>query len=207
MAVTSQFFSGADLTASLLNQSSIAVVTSTADITLPFTNMVIFNTTDNTMYRYTGSVWVPFSGSGLALQLSDQTRNNSVTLLSSTDLVLPVAANSNYIFESQLICDSNTTADIKYSFLIPAGASLRVSAWTGGALDTALQTGIYHDAFDGTQFSSEGAGSGTMMTCRPGGRLAVAGTAGSLTVQFAQNTANVSNTLLKAGSWIRLSRV
>lgn len=207
MSVTAQFTSGIDLRAATLNQSSIAVVTATTDITLPFTGMLIFNTTDNTMYRYTGSVWVPFSGSGIALQGTDQTRNNSTTFLSSTDLILPVGQNINYILESQLIVDSGTTPDVKWNFSIPSGASLRLSGWNAGTGDTATQTGIIHDANDSTTFASEGGGSGVMITCRPGGRLAVGNTAGSLTVQFAQNTANASNTILKAGSWIRLSRV
>lgn len=207
MSVTAQFTSGVDLRAASLNQSSIAVVTATSDITLPFTGMLIFNTTDNTMYRYTGSVWVPFSGSGIALQATDQTRTSSTTFLSSTDLVLPVGANVNYIFESQLITDSNTTADVKFNFLIPSGAALRFSTWCSGPSDSATQTAIFHDAIDLTSFNASGAGSGTMLASRPGGRLAMGSTSGNFTVQFAQNTSNSTGTILKAGSWIRLSRV
>jgi len=44
--------------------ASIPVVASTATITAPFTGQVIFDTTDNMLYRYTGSVWVAFEASG-----------------------------------------------------------------------------------------------------------------------------------------------
>lgn len=57
MAVTSQFAAGSDLTAAKLNTSSVPVVSSTADITSPFTGQVVFNTTYNKLYRYTGSAW------------------------------------------------------------------------------------------------------------------------------------------------------
>lgn len=62
MALTQQFASGEDLTAAKLNASSIPVVSSTADITTPFTGQIVFNTTDTRLYRYTGSAWRKFSG-------------------------------------------------------------------------------------------------------------------------------------------------
>lgn len=62
MALTNQFTAGQDLTAEALNASSIPVVSSTSDITTPFTGQLIFNTTDNRMYRYSGSAWVVYIG-------------------------------------------------------------------------------------------------------------------------------------------------
>jgi hypothetical protein len=62
VALTQQFASGEDLTAAKLNASSIPVVSSTADITTPFTGQIVFNTTDTRLYRYTGSAWRKFSG-------------------------------------------------------------------------------------------------------------------------------------------------
>jgi hypothetical protein len=62
VALTQQFAAGEDLTAAKLNASSIPVVSSTANITTPFTGQIIFNTTDTRTYRYTGSAWAAFSG-------------------------------------------------------------------------------------------------------------------------------------------------
>lgn len=62
MALTQQFASGEDLTAAKLNASSIPVVSSTADITTPFTGQVVLLTTGNLLWRYSGSAWVPYSG-------------------------------------------------------------------------------------------------------------------------------------------------
>ena len=64
MAVTNQWPAGIDATASVLNTRSIPVVTTTGDITAPFTGQVVFNTTDNMLYRYTGAAWVAFMGTG-----------------------------------------------------------------------------------------------------------------------------------------------
>lgn len=44
--------------------ASIPVVASTATITAPFTGQVIFNTTDNMLYRYDGAAWVAFAATG-----------------------------------------------------------------------------------------------------------------------------------------------
>lgn len=62
MALTQQFTAGSAPTAQKLNESSIPVVSSTVDISAPFTGQIIFNTTDTRMYRYTGSAWVVFTG-------------------------------------------------------------------------------------------------------------------------------------------------
>jgi hypothetical protein len=44
--------------------TSIPVVSSTASIASPFTGEVIFNTTDNMLYRYDGAAWVAFLATG-----------------------------------------------------------------------------------------------------------------------------------------------
>lgn len=62
MALTQQFTAGSKLTAAQLNASSIPIVSSTSDIAAPFTGQVLFNTTDNCLYRYTGSAWVLLLG-------------------------------------------------------------------------------------------------------------------------------------------------
>lgn len=61
MALTQRFFAGRKLTAAQLNEASIPVVSSTADITTPYAGQLIFNTTDKLVYRYTGSAWTPLN--------------------------------------------------------------------------------------------------------------------------------------------------
>lgn len=67
MALTQQFSSPADVTAGKLNTMSVPVVTATSDIAGgvgPFAGQVIFNTTDNMLYRYDGSTWQAFAATG-----------------------------------------------------------------------------------------------------------------------------------------------
>lgn len=42
-----------------------------------------------------------------------------------------------------------------------------------------------------------------MLTARPVGLIATAGTAGSVTVQFAQGVADATNTALHVSSWVK----
>jgi hypothetical protein len=62
MALTQVFAAGTKPTATKLNESSIPVVSSTVDISAPYTGQVVFSTTDTRLYRYTGSAWRVFSG-------------------------------------------------------------------------------------------------------------------------------------------------
>ncbi len=62
MALTQQFQAGTRPTATQLNESSIPVVTSTANISAPFAGQIIFNSSDTRLYRYTGSAWRIFTG-------------------------------------------------------------------------------------------------------------------------------------------------
>jgi hypothetical protein len=67
VALTQQWQAPVKPTAAKLNTASIPVVSSTADITGgigPFVDQVIFNTTDNMLYRYDGSAWVAFMATG-----------------------------------------------------------------------------------------------------------------------------------------------
>ncbi|MGH3834197.1 MAG: hypothetical protein ACRDSF_00615 [Pseudonocardiaceae bacterium] len=64
MALTAEFLAGTKARASRVNESSIPVVSSTSDITTPFTGQIIFSTADNLLYRYDGSAWVGFCATG-----------------------------------------------------------------------------------------------------------------------------------------------
>jgi hypothetical protein len=157
---------------------------------------------------YAATLNAAFDITRVAYQVTDQTVNNTTTFLSSTYLTFSVAAGLTYVAEAQIIYDTNATADFKYNWLGPAGVFIRGSAWASAVTAAAVDATIYHDAVDLTgPWPAGGIASGTMMTVRPWAAIGVGATAGSLTFQFAQNTANASNTLLKACSWIRLTRV
>lgn len=83
MALTQQFTAGQILTASQLNQSSVPVVSSTSDITSPFTGQLVLLTTGNLMWRYTGSAWVPYSG-----LIGEVVRTSASSAFTTTEVVL-----------------------------------------------------------------------------------------------------------------------
>src|SRR4051794_29114146 len=62
MALTQVFTAGSRPSATKLNESSIPVVSSTSDISAPYTGQLVFSTTDTRLWRYTGSTWVVFTG-------------------------------------------------------------------------------------------------------------------------------------------------
>lgn len=63
MTLTAQFAPG-PLSADELSNSSIPVVTATSDIITPFLNQLIINSTDNMLYRWTGTAWVAVAAMG-----------------------------------------------------------------------------------------------------------------------------------------------
>lgn len=128
--------------------------------------------------------------------------NNSATLVASTYLTIPVVANGFYVYEDTILYDTNSTADFQYLIVCPNfsanGPLSRVFLNTSSTItvnaDTSLST------------AAGGSAVGTVIPIQRSGLLSI-GVAGNVSIQFAQNTANASNTLLKIGSWIRLTRV
>lgn len=147
---------------------------------------------------------------------ADVTVNNSTTLVNATGLVIPLSANATYGLDGWLHWTSNPTADIKFKFTLPASTT---GFWTGigPVVNTAPVVGSerknYVDmgsvditnalAFAGDdEFTSS-----VYISAVPRGYIVTGATAGNLQLQFAQNTADVSNTILRAGSQLRLTRL
>lgn len=145
-------------------------------------------------------------------QTADTIRNATTTYLDSTDLVLPVLANAAYTFESCLFYDSSTTADVKIRVSLPASSAALIVPWASTA--TVNTTGVNPINQQASvpvsniiEFAMPGIGTGSIMAARFAGWINVAGTAGNIVIGHAQNTSSAVNTLLKKGSWIKLSRV
>ena len=53
---------------------------------------------------------------------------NSATLVNDTELVFPLAANSQYEFEAWIQCAAggNNSTDCKFAYTVPAGATIRI---------------------------------------------------------------------------------
>ncbi len=136
---------------------------------------------------------------------SGTTVNNSTTLVNATGMGCAVAINTTYRFRARFQYNSNATADFKVGWTFPTGTTMAYTAigfLTSGAI--ALPSGIQTDAF--------GFGGGALSGTTDDsvvfeGTIVTSSTAGTVQAQVAQFTANVSNTILRANSYLVLVKV
>lgn len=147
-------------------------------------------------------------------QLTAQTVNNSATFVDVTGLTIALKANRVYAIDGYLAYSSNTTADIKFRLIGPTGCS---GAWGLYSIASGSADGGSGsvNGFRLTDYTTGGGGfaaSGNNtpngnMSCPPRGFIQTGVNAGTLKLQFAQSTANGSDTTVAAGSWLRVAEL
>lgn len=135
---------------------------------------------------------------------SDETVNNSAALQNDDTLVLAMAANTTYLLDLRLIVNTNATADFKYTFTVPAGATGNTHLFTGSNPDTAATSLQGPSSITATAAASGVAADQVILVQ---GIVIVSSTAGNLQFQWAQNTANASDTKVKTNSYMVLTKV
>lgn len=138
----------------------------------------------------------------IARKTADETVNNSATMQDDNDMVLAVAANATYQIEGAWYYNTGTTPDIKMQFTFPAGLTMFYVV-EGVAVSTSV-LGQFK-SIQTTVSILEGVAGDRIATIE--GLVIVSSTAGNLRVQWAQNTANASDTKMLAGSYIKLMRL
>lgn len=137
--------------------------------------------------------------------------NNSTVLVSDAVLVAALPTAGRFQFELVMFYDSSTAADFKVAFTIPAAAVIR---WGGVGPSTTVSAGVGTGQFSvaigsGTSIPYGGSGVGTantmMMIAK--GNVLMGGTAGNLQVQYAQQTADPTDTVVRAHSRLHVWRV
>jgi len=127
------------------------------------------------------------------VKLVDQTLNDDSTFQDDDELTIAVNANKTYFGLLLMQVATDSVADFKYNFVIPAGASGR--RWSGFLSSALLTVTVAIDAgATGVQGSV-----GTDMIIVPF-TLRVVGTAGFLTLEWAQLNQNPTNTTMQQGS-------
>lgn len=151
------------------------------------------------------------SGSGGALSalrgvqvktcLADQQVNNSTTLVNSTYLLFPVFANEVWNLYSHLLHNTSAIANIKFRFTAPVGAVMNdyERSYGTGTPNYALVNRLTGD------FVPSGLGADNSAYMRL--ILINGANAGVITLQFAQNTQEATNTKLLANSHIFAYRI
>ena len=141
-------------------------------------------------------------GATIVRKTANQTVNNSIVLVNDTALLFAIAANEVWEFTLIPIHNSGTTPDIKFCIIGPAGASAYYIAVHENSLGAvALDRGILGDeiTFGGT--------ASNRITGTIKGIVINGATAGNLQLQWAQATANASNTIVLANSCLIANRL
>lgn len=155
--------------------------------------------------------WDPiFSHRGpeIVMKNADQTKSNTVTLADDTHLVIHAVSGKVYSITGRLMVESSAVADFKVTVTAPGSST---GGWTSGgvsgnqAFDQVVGTSLALLAFGTSRsFGGGGAAAYTMVAIEA---IVVAGEDGLITVQWAQDTAEVSNTILHKGSFLSFTRV
>ncbi|MGW3888882.1 hypothetical protein ACWD69_09345 [Micromonospora chokoriensis] len=135
-----------------------------------------------------------------ARKIADEPLVSNATLQNDDVLLLTGIAGWKYAFDGELRYSTNSTANLKWSFAVPAGATFVYSAVYVPAGATALALTEFINSATGTADDSA-----TRIRWR--GLLDMGGTSGNLHLQWAQNTSNAGTTVVQNFSYLRLDRV
>lgn len=137
---------------------------------------------------------------------SSTVQNNTAAYVSDADLVFPAAASTKYTFRGVLFFDTSATADFKFQLAGPASPTLLRFQHTVVIPGGSALSSIAVDSAYSTSVAVTGAGTS-------GGYVQFDGilhngtTAGEVALQWAQNTADASNTTVLAGSYLEWMRI
>ncbi len=136
----------------------------------------------------------------------DESRTSTIVLSNDTHLFMTVSANARYTVEMFLDVEADPNADIAFGFTAPAGSTM---SWGEGGVSLGTLNNIGSVKLNRNALATASS-VGVILagtTAMPTGRLTVGVTAGTLQFQFAQVVSSVTATVLKAGTWMRLTRI
>jgi hypothetical protein len=141
-----------------------------------------------------------------ARMTSTQSVTSSTTLVTATDLVIPVEANAQYVMMARLNYSGSDAYDMKVLFRTPTSATFQGvgQVFIQGA---SSQQHIQHLPYGGNASEIWGILSGGTNWGVVHGLLITAGTAGNFSVEFAQNVSGAGATVLGTNSHMWLYRV
>lgn len=163
---------------------------------------VYIETDTGVTYEDNGTNWLAL-GEGVILKAADETVNNSTTLQNDDHFAFPIDANAKWFF--QLILDVvgvSVNADLKLDWSLPASATYKAQRGTQAAGDvaSATPTALATAAFASGLLNGE-----NMIQVL--GWITAGASAGTATLQWAQNTLTAENVVVKAGSLMRLRQI
>lgn len=159
---------------------------------------------ENWADAYNGATWISAAARGHRAYKARTTDaapiNNSAALVSDATLNAPIAAAGVFIWGGDVYYDAAAAADLKLAFTWPGAPT--ASRWGGMGRNATTTTNIDAQVTTvsaGTQaWGALGVGVPTWMSYR--GILVNTGVAGNLQMQYAQQTADPSNLVVRAGT-------
>lgn len=133
------------------------------------------------------------------VKASNETVNNSTVYQDDDELVAPCDVSRKYLIELFLNYTSSVGADIKFQLSLPAGATSRAGITCFASTALSNTTGQFANT------PTAGGNDATQMSWWGQKIVEIGATAGNIQLQWAQNTAEVSNTILLAGSFMRVT--
>lgn len=142
-----------------------------------------------------------------AIKTASTSRASTTTVSADPELQFSVVAGAEYVFYGYIRYSGVDTSDIDVQFTAPTGAT---GSWSGnmlinGQIDGGTHSGI-RVAFNAERTWATPSTSAAQ-TCLIRGRLTMGGTAGTFSMDWAQNISGATATVVEADSWIRLDRV
>lgn len=163
-----------------------------------------YNTSSNKFRCYQNSTWTDCVSFGNVTKSADQSATrSSTTFQDDTELAFSVDASTTYVFNAYIpVDDSNTSADLKYTFTVPTGASITAFATTYSTATANIVCNIIASAQSCATTVNNAANFINIQ-----GFLRTGVTSGSLQFRFAQNTStNADFPVVKAGATLQWHR-
>lgn len=173
----------------------------------PLTNEMSIIDGETWYERWTGTKWLPATPIQ-AFKTASETVNNSTALQNDNELLVPIpAVAANWRIEGVIYYASTTVADLKATFAVNGGISSLLFGLQGLATGSAGVTGDtnWDSQVPGVAIAIGGTG-GTISATISGGMIST-GVAGTLQFQWAQNTAEATNTQISSRSWLSLTGI
>jgi hypothetical protein len=143
-------------------------------------------------------------------QAADQTENSNETLV-DTSLTFEGEADAEYWYIALISYSADTAADMHFAWDVPSGAGVR--RFTQSLIEGAasgVNTGgdlIMRTPATTTEITAGGAGDGAFNLARDEGIITMGGTAGDVTLQFAQQASDAGDTIFRAQSRLIYQRI
>jgi len=138
-----------------------------------------------------------------AYKSGDETIISNSTMQNDDHMFLTVAASTKYEFRLYAVYNSGTTPDLKIGWTLPAGAT---NVYRIDYFDTAAASQKGQSSTVPTTGFAVG-GFGADLFAIFDGTISVSTTAGTMQIQWAQNTLTASNSTMRAGSYLRLHKI